>query len=69
MNILGDGDLIINSCLIDFKTKKESKVSNEDLMQLTAYDFLKESAHLKFDKIFTYNPRYGLITEITKLKK
>lgn len=63
--IKGDSDLLINNCLIDFKTKKDSKLTSEDGAQLFAYalhKYIREGKN--YDKVYILNPRFELLEEL-----
>lgn len=63
--IKGDSDLVVNNCLIDFKTKKDYKLSKNDRGQLFAYGlhkFMRDGEN--YDKVFFLNPRFGIIQEL-----
>lgn len=63
--ILGDSDLLINNCLIDFKTKKDSSIQADDRAQLFAYSinkFIRDGED--YDKVFVLNPRHNYMCEL-----
>ncbi len=61
----GDSDLLINNCLIDFKTKKESSISLDDRAQLFAYTINKYMRDgQEYDKVYVLNPRHYYICEL-----
>lgn len=63
--IKGDSDLLINNCLIDFKTKKDPKISINDRAQLFAYAINKFARDSKeYAKIFILNARYNCLVEL-----
>ncbi len=63
--IKGDSDLLINNCLIDFKTKKNSNISLNDRAQLFAYAINKFARDGKeYTKVFILNPRYNYLCEL-----
>lgn len=63
--IRGDSDLLINNCLIDFKTKKDPKISINDRAQLFAYAINKFARDGKeYRKIFVLNARYNYLVEL-----
>lgn len=63
--IKGDSDLLINNCLIDFKTKKDYKLSKKDRAQLFAYALHKYMRDGKdYDKVYFLNPRYNILEEL-----
>lgn len=65
--IKGDSDLLINNCLIDFKTKKDASISLEDRAQLFAYSINKFSRDgIEYDKVYVLNPRYNYICELVR---
>lgn len=65
--IKGDSDLLINSCLIDFKTKKDASISLEDRAQLFAYSINKYARDgVEYDKVYLLNPRYNYIGELVR---
>lgn len=67
--IKGDSDLLINNCLIDFKTKKDSKLSLNERSQLFAYAMHKYMRDgLNYDKVYFLNPRFNLLEELTMRK-
>lgn len=63
--IRGDSDLLINNCLIDFKTKKDPKISINDRAQLFAYAINKFARDGKeYKKTFVLNARYNYLVEL-----
>lgn len=65
--IKGDSDLLINNCLIDFKTKKDASISLDDRAQLFAYSINKYARDGKeYDKVYVLNPRYNYICELVR---
>lgn len=65
--VRGDGDLVINNCLIDFKTKKEFKLTARDRSQLFAYALHKQMRDGKsYDKVYFLNPRYRMLEELVE---
>jgi hypothetical protein len=63
--IFGDSDLAVNNCLIDFKTKKDYKLSAEDGAQLFAYSlhkYMRDGSN--YDKVYVLNPRFDLLEEV-----
>jgi hypothetical protein len=63
--IKGDSDLLINNCLIDFKTKKDYKLSKKERAQLFAYALHKYMRDGKdYDKVYFLNPRYNILEEL-----
>ena len=65
--IKGDSDLLINNCLIDFKTKKDASISLEDRAQLFAYSINKYARDgEEYDKVYVLNPRYNYIGELVR---
>lgn len=65
--IKGDSDLLINNCLIDFKTKKDASISLEDRAQLFAYSINKYARDgEEYDKVYVLNPRYNYIVELVR---
>lgn len=65
--IKGDSDLLINNCLIDFKTKKDASISLEDRAQLFAYSINKYARDgVEYDKVYLLNPRYNYIGELVR---
>ena len=64
--IKGDSDLLINNCLIDFKTKKDYKLSKKERAQLFAYALHKYMRDREnYDKVFFLNPRFNILEELT----
>ncbi|MBI9008990.1 MAG: hypothetical protein JEZ05_03075 [Tenericutes bacterium] len=63
--IKGDSDLLINNCLIDFKTKKDYKLNKKDKSQLFAYALHKYMRDGEcYDKVYFLNPRYNILEEM-----
>ncbi|MFA7560575.1 MAG: hypothetical protein WCY80_00565 [Candidatus Izemoplasmatales bacterium] len=63
--IKGDSDLLINNCLIDFKTKKDYKLNTKDKAQLFAYALHKYMRDgINYDKVFLLNPRFRILEEL-----
>jgi len=63
--IKGDSDLLINNCLIDFKTKKDANIVLDDRAQLFAYSINKYMRDKKeYSKVFVLNPRHNLLVEL-----
>lgn len=63
--IKGDSDLLINNCLIDFKTKKDYKLSSAERAQLFAYALHKYMRDgVNYDKVYFLNPRFNIIEEL-----
>lgn len=63
--INGDSDLVINNCLLDFKTKKDFKLGINDRAQLFAYALNKYMRDgINYDKVYYINPRYSIIEEL-----
>jgi len=63
--IKGDSDLLINNCLIDFKTKKDYKLSSVERAQLFAYalhKYMRDEAN--YDKVYFLNPRFDILEEL-----
>lgn len=63
--IKGDSDLLINNCLIDFKTKKDHKLSKKERAQLFAYalhKYMRDGEN--YDKVFFLNPRFNMLEEL-----
>jgi len=63
--IKGDSDLLINNCLIDFKTKKDYKLSKKDRAQLFAYalhKYVRDGEN--YDKVYFLNPRFNILEEL-----
>jgi hypothetical protein len=63
--IKGDSDLLINNCLIDFKTKKDYKLSKQERAQLFAYalhKYMRDGEN--YDKVYFLNPRYNILEEL-----
>lgn len=63
--IKGDSDLLINNCLIDFKTKKDYKLNINERSQLFAYalhKFMRDGKN--YDKVFFLNPRFNILEEM-----
>lgn len=68
--IKGDSDLLINNCLIDFKTKKDPNISLDDRAQLFAYSINKYMRDGKeYDKVYILNPRNEYICELINSDK
>lgn len=65
--ITGDSDLMINNCLIDFKTHKNASISIDDRAQLFAYSINKFMRDGKeYDKVYVLNPRYNCLCELIR---
>lgn len=65
--ILGDCDLLINNCLIDFKNKKDPNIPLMDKAQLFAYSINKYTRDKKeYDKVYILNPRHNYICELIR---
>lgn len=63
--INGDSDLIINNCLIDFKSEKKSKLDSTQRAQLFAYALHKYMRDgINYDKVYFLNPRFKLLEEL-----
>src|SRR5690554_4540938 len=63
--IKGDSDLLINNCLIDFKTKKDHKLSSTERAQLFAYALHKYMRDgVGYDKVYFLNPRFKILEEL-----
>jgi hypothetical protein len=63
--IKGDSDLLINNCLIDFKTKKDYKLSSVERAQLFAYALHKHMRdEVNYDKVYFLNPRFNILEEL-----
>ena len=63
--IKGDSDLLINNCLIDFKTKKDYKLSSVERAQLFAYALHKYMRDgVNYDKVYFLNPRFNILEEL-----
>jgi hypothetical protein len=63
--IKGDSDLLINNCLIDFKTKKDYKLTSIERAQLFAYALHKYMRdQVNYDKVFFLNPRFNILEEL-----
>lgn len=63
--IKGDSDLLINNCLIDFKTKKNYKLDKKERAQLFAYALHKYMRDGKdYDKVYFLNPRHNILEEL-----
>lgn len=63
--IKGDSDLLINNCLIDFKTKKDYKLAKKERAQLFAYSlhrYMRDG--LNYDKVYYLNPRFNILEEL-----
>ncbi|AIO19075.1 hypothetical protein KQ51_01198 [Candidatus Izimaplasma bacterium HR1] len=63
--IKGDSDLLINNCLIDFKTKKDFKLSKKERAQLFAYalhKYMRDEEN--YDKVYFLNPRFNMLEEL-----
>lgn len=65
--IKGDSDLLINNCLIDFKTKKSYKLGKKERAQLFAYALHKYMRDgVNYDKVYFLNPRFNILEELVK---
>ena len=63
--IKGDSDLLINNCLIDFKTKKDYKLTLVERAQLFAYALHKYMRDgVNYDKVYFLNPRFNMLEEL-----
>lgn len=63
--IKGDSDLLINNCLIDFKTKKDYKLNSSERAQLFAYALHKYMRdEVNYDKVYFLNPRFNILEEL-----
>jgi len=63
--IKGDSDLLINNCLIDFKTKKDYKLTSVERAQLFAYALHKYMRdEVNYDKVYFLNPRFDILEEL-----
>jgi len=63
--IKGDSDLLINNCLIDFKTKKDYKLNSNEKAQLFAYALHKYMRDgVNYEKVFFLNPRFNILEEL-----
>lgn len=63
--IKGDSDLLINNCLIDFKTKKEIKLPKAERAQLFAYALHKLMRDgFGYQKVYFLNPRFNILEEL-----
>lgn len=63
--IKGDSDLLINNCLIDFKTKKDYKLTSVERAQLFAYALHKYMRdETNYDKVYFLNPRFNILEEL-----
>ena len=63
--IKGDSDLLINNCLIDFKTKKDYKLTSVERAQLFAYALHKYMRdEVNYDKVYFLNPRFNILEEL-----
>jgi hypothetical protein len=61
----GDSDLLINNCLIDFKTKKNYKLTSVERAQLFAYALHKYMRDkVNYDKVYFLNPRFNILEEL-----
>ena len=63
--IKGDSDLLVNNCLIDFKTKKDSKLSKKERAQLFAYalhKYMRDDEN--YEKVYFLNPRFDILEEL-----
>lgn len=63
--IKGDSDLLINNCLIDFKTKKDYKLASNERAQLFAYalhKYMRDEEN--YDKVYFLNPRFNILEEL-----
>lgn len=61
----GDSDLLINNCLIDFKTKEVYKLTSQDRAQLFAYAMNKYMRDgINYDKVYFLNARFNLLEEL-----
>lgn len=63
--IKGDSDILINNCLIDFKTKKDFKLSKKERAQMFAYALHKYMHDGKnYAKVYFLNPRFNILEEL-----
>ncbi len=63
--VKGDSDLLINNCLIDFKTKKDYKLNSNERAQLFAYALHKYMRDgVNYDKVYFLNPRFNILEEL-----
>jgi len=63
--IKGDSDLLINNCLIDFKTKKDYKLTSVERAQLFAYALHKYMRdEVNYDKVYFLNSRFSILEEL-----
>lgn len=63
--IKGDSDLLINNCLIDFKTKKDYKLTKKERAQLFAYalhKYMRDGEN--YEKVYFLNPRFDILEEL-----
>jgi len=63
--IKGDSDLLINNCLIDFKTKKDYKLSKKERAQLFAYalhKYMRDGEN--YERVYFLNPRFDMLEEL-----
>lgn len=63
--IYGDGDLAINNCIIDFKTRKNYMIQTSDRGQIFAYclhKYMRDGEN--YSKAYFINPRFSLIGEL-----
>lgn len=63
--IKGDSDLLINNCLIDFKTKKDYKLNKSERSQLFAYALHKYMRDgVDYQKVYFLNSRFSILEEL-----
>ncbi len=69
--ILGDGDLLFRTTLIDIKCKKKEVFSKEDILQQLAYYELANGnvVDLKVEKLKIINPIYNIEFDIPIIEK
>ena len=61
--IKGDSDLLINNCLIDFKTKDHKLSSTEELNFVYAlHKYMRDG--VGYDKVYFLNPRFKILEEL-----
>lgn len=63
--IKGDSDLLINNCLIDFKTTKTLKLNLNERAQLFAYAlhrYMRDGRN--YDRVYYLNPRFNILEEL-----
>lgn len=69
--LCGEGDLLVNDCLIDFKVHDGSALEMENLLQLLTYVALGRNEGYEINKIALYNPLWGeyIETDVSEWNK